>query len=253
MTVFDKYSVYYDALYQDKNYSAEADYVLDSISRYVKPVSILDLGCGTGLHAVNMIKKGCECTGCDMSDSMLKTATANAEKADINCLFIKENALTLNLKRKYSAVTALFHVVSYQNANDDVEAILATASKHLDIGGIFMFDVWYGPAVLSQKPENKIKKMSSEEYEITRYARPELNFRQNTVNVNYHVLINDKNGNKPSEIKETHKMRYFFEPEIALFAEKAGFIILNAEEWMTKSELSERTWSAAFILQKVED
>ena len=62
--IFDAYARYYDLLYQDKDYVAEVDFVVDLLSRYgVKTRSLLELGCGTGCHAGYLGNKGFECIG----------------------------------------------------------------------------------------------------------------------------------------------------------------------------------------------
>ena len=53
MSVFRHYARYYDLLYRDKDYAAEAAYVSKLLGRYGDhAASILDIGCGTGLHAL---------------------------------------------------------------------------------------------------------------------------------------------------------------------------------------------------------
>ncbi|MGZ7180607.1 MAG: class I SAM-dependent DNA methyltransferase, partial [Halobacteriota archaeon] len=76
MDVFDRYAQYYDLFYRDKNYTDEVDYVDALIEKYAlgKPATILDLGCGTGGHAVLLAKKGYDVTGVDRSDAMLAIA-----------------------------------------------------------------------------------------------------------------------------------------------------------------------------------
>ena len=51
----------------------------------------------------------------------------------------------------------MFAVLGYQHTNADVLDALATARAHLDVGGLFAFDVWYGPAVLSERPSERVK------------------------------------------------------------------------------------------------
>ena len=51
MSSFNKYSKYYDLLYDDKNYDLESEYVYNHIKKKSSPKSILELGCGSGGHA----------------------------------------------------------------------------------------------------------------------------------------------------------------------------------------------------------
>ena len=57
-----------------------------------------------------------------------------------------------------------------------------TAGKHLKTGGIFVFDFWFGPGVLTTPPETKIKRMSNKEVDILRIAEPKIHPNEKTEN-----------------------------------------------------------------------
>jgi len=51
--VFNAYAAYYDLLYKEKNYAEEAEYIHGLIQKNTPGAkTILELGCGTGQHAV---------------------------------------------------------------------------------------------------------------------------------------------------------------------------------------------------------
>ena len=95
MSVFGKYAKYYDLLYQDKNYSKEADYI-DRLIKTYHPESktILDLGCGTGRHDILLAEKGFFLTGVDSSKEMLSAAINEKEDQHV-VKVIKEQACHL--------------------------------------------------------------------------------------------------------------------------------------------------------------
>lgn len=74
---------------------------------------------------------------------------------------------------------ALFHVISYQTTNEDVTAAFETARHYLNPGGVFIFDVWYGPTVLTERPSVRIKSMADDQTEIIRLAEPVLHPNEN--------------------------------------------------------------------------
>jgi len=59
MKSFERYSHYYDLIYQDKDYEEECDFVKAIFSQYSRePVTrILDVGCGTGGHALLLAQR----------------------------------------------------------------------------------------------------------------------------------------------------------------------------------------------------
>ena len=73
---FEDYSAVYDALYRDKDYQAETDFLGEVFNKYAKshPQTILDLGCGSGAHAFGLTRRGYRVTGVDRSERMLELA-----------------------------------------------------------------------------------------------------------------------------------------------------------------------------------
>ncbi len=109
-----------------------------------------------------------------------------------------------------------------------------------------MFDYWYGPAVLAQKPERRSKLLKGNGLVLRRNAEPELLVNENIVEVNYNIEAKADSG-EVLQLDEKHSMRYFFLPEIKLLLEQCGFRVLLNEEWMTGKELSEDSWSGVCV------
>ena len=158
---------------------------------------------------------------------------------------------TITFARTFDAVLALFHVVSYQITNEDVSAVFQQASEHLKRGGLFVFDVWYSPAVYNFKPETRMKRMADDEVEVTRIAEPDVIPNENRVSVNYTVYVRDKTTGSFQTFSETHPMRHFSIPEIDLLATAAGFQRLAVEEFLTGVEPGEHTWGVCFVLKLI--
>lgn len=253
MSIFGTYSRYYNLLYKDKNYPGETDYVHGLIKKYQPNAkNILDLGCGTGRHDILLAQRGYEITGVDMSEEML--AVANSQLLSINpkpsyINFIRDDIRAVRLSTTFDVVISLFHVMSYQTTNNDLTAAFATARAHLKEKGIFIFDCWYGPAVLTDRPAVRVKRLEDEEVHVTRIAEPVMHPNQNLVDVNYHVFVKEKASGKVEELKETHRMRYLFLPEIDLLLRKTGMEIIESSEWMTGREPGFDTWGVCFVVR----
>jgi SAM-dependent methyltransferase len=249
MKLFDKYyAQYYDLLYKDKNYESEANYIIYLIKKFHPEVkSILDLGCGTGRHAEVFSDAGFEVLGVDRSPYMIQEAMKR-KKSGIN--FIKGDIRYLNLNRKFDVVTALFHVLSYQNSNQDVEDLFKTVYVHLNKNGLFIFDFWYGPAVITQKPEVRIKELENANVKFIRIAIPKIDYSRNIVEVHYKIFAIDKNNKTFLEHEETHPMRFFFDPELELFIENIGFKLENKFAWLKLDKPTENDWSVVWIVRK---
>lgn len=154
------------------------------------------------------------------------------------------------IDKKFDIVISLFHIASYQNNNQDLLDYFETARVHLNVGGIFIFDCWYGPAVLEQKPSKRTKKIENQNLVITRKANPNCKINNNIVEVNYDIEVLNKLDNTIANIKETHCMRYLFKPEVEFLIEKK-FKILAFKQWLTDKKPSSKSWSVYFILQAI--
>lgn len=245
-SVFNAYSTYYDLLYRDKDYQGEVNYINELLSRYnVCGRDLLEYGSGTGKHGKLLAELGYDVTGIERSAEMVEQAKSSrgfsCQQGDI---------CSVKLGRTFDAVLSLFHVLSYQTNNQSIESVFSRASEHLKSGGLFLFDIWYSPAVLTMKPEVRVKRMSDDFVDITRIAEPSLQPNTNSVDVNYEVFVRDLKSGQVEIITETHPMRHFSLPELDIFAENNGFERLGAEEFMTGSNPSEKTWGVCLVLKK---
>lgn len=249
MANFQQYSKYYDLLYKDKNYKEESEYVIKKIKRFTpKATQILELGSGSGSHAHYFCEAGFEVIGVERSPEMVDLAKSknisgfNPIIGDIS---------SFELSQQFDVVLSLFHVISYLTDNKALIDCFKMVHQHLKSGGIFMFDIWYSPAVYHQKPETRIKRLENSIIEIIRLAESKTESAKNVVTVNFEVLIKDKITHNSETIREEHFMRHFSIPEIEMLAAFIGFEVLSAEEFLTENIPSENTWGVYFILKKI--
>lgn len=255
MKVFEGYAKYYDLLYQDKDYRSEADFVLEAIRQFRPCIkNLLELGCGSGGHAQVLADLGISVLGVDRSVSMIEKAQIKAQslssEVSRRLTFMEADIRHLRLERRFDGAIALFHVMSYQLTNTDVVDAFRAAGEHLHSGGLFVFDCWYGPGVISDRPTVRVKHWTDKGRKITRIAEPIMHPRTNSVDVNYTVFSCNADGGSLEETRETHQMRYFFEPELEMLAAQAGLRIVESREWMASKAPDFGTWTACFVAQK---
>jgi len=111
---------------------------------------------------------------------------------------------TYTTNKKFDAVISLFHVISYQVNNSDLKNAFMTAKKHLLPDGIFIFDCWYGPGVLSDPPTVRVKRLEDDEIHVSRFAEPIVHSMGNIVDVNYNLIIRNKINYSCEELSETY-------------------------------------------------
>lgn len=147
--------------------------------------------------------------------------------------------------KSFDVVLALFHVMSYQTGNNELQAAMSTAATHLRPGGLFIFDCWYGPGVLTDPPATRVRRLQGDGVTVTRIAEPIHLLNENRVDVNYEVIVEGKLGLQ--RIREVHAMRYLFTPEVDLLLEEAGLRRLALLEWQGNGPPSILSWNACFV------
>jgi len=257
MSLFSDYARYYNLLYRDKDYNGETLYILKLLNKHgCSPKTLLDLGCGTGRHALEMTKHGISVTGVDMSQTMLDMGNElidnqNTKEYSVSLpTLLHGDARTVRVNKKYDVVTSLFHVLSYQNTEEDALAVLKTAKEHLNTNGLFLFDFWYGPGVLTDPPTIREKVIEDNEFKVYRKATPVHRVNDNIVEVHYDVCFTSKKNGHESSLNECHTMRYWFYPELKYLIKKAGFNLLDFGAWMEDKKPDNSTWGAWILASK---
>lgn len=249
------YAAAYDALYRGKDYAGECDLLLDVLreanGRGLR--RILDLGCGTGSHALILAQRGLEVIGVDRSAEMTEIARQRAAPLPPGRRpeFVTADIRDLRLDETFDAVLMMFAVLGYQRTNAEVLAALHTARAHLDEGGLFAFDVWYGPAVLNERPSERVKVAESASRKIIRVASGSLDARNHLCAVDYRLWTLD-GGRLVDEVAESHLVRYFFPLELELFLDVAGFSLLRLEAFPDRAgDPDESTWNVLALARAV--
>lgn len=251
MKNFDAYAAYYDLLYHDKDYAGEAAYVGNLIRRHNPGAkSILELGCGTGTHARELVKQDLSITGVDRSEAMIQLALQRSPEGVANgsLTFLQGDLRNFRAGRRFDAVLALFHVMSYQTSNEDLCAAMATAAAHLQPGGVLIFDCWYGPGVLTDPPVARVRRLDGKGFQVTRIAEPVQFPNENRVDVCYEIIV--ERSSCIERITEVHSMRYLFTPEIDALLSGAGLRRVALETWMGGGDPDCTTWNACFVATK---
>ncbi len=250
MSAFSKYSNYYDLLYVDKDYQQESDFLQKLIQKHhPQAKSIIEFGSGSGIHSTLLAKNFDKIYGVDMSSGMVDKAIARRDALSMQeqISYVVGDIETVELPVKTDVLLSLFHVISYQTSNEKLSNVLQNAKRHMKEGGLFIFDIWYGPAVLEQKPETRIKKGEDDKISVTRFANPVHHPNDCVVDVNYEVHIVEKESMVTEVINEKHPMRYFFMPELQYILEKEGFSLLETGEWLTGKNASNDSWGVYFV------
>jgi len=146
MSNYDVFSEFYDDMMGDR--SRNVALVAGLITKHrPKAKKVLELACGTGA-ILKALSGKYEVSGLDVSRGMLAKAKKKLPKAG----FYRQSMARFSIKDKFDVVLCLFDSINHLLSFKEWEAVFAGAKKHLNEGGLFVFDM--------NTPE-KLEKLSS--------------------------------------------------------------------------------------------
>ncbi len=130
----------YDLIMDDINYDAYAEYFVKIFEKHMskKPISIVDIGCGTGNLTFSLNKLGFDMTGVDNSIEMLSKAKQKDEKG---LLWINQDMTELDLFGTYDASVSLLDCVNHLENKQAIEKYLNRLHYFVEPEGLIVFDI----------------------------------------------------------------------------------------------------------------
>ena len=133
----------YDLLYGalGKDYAAEAQEVHELIqARRPGARTLLDVGCGTGGH-LRHLTRWYDAAGVDLEPSMLAQARIHLPDTPL----AEADMRSFDLDQQYDAVVCLFSAIGHLPSVEDLDAAVATMTRHLAPSGVLIVDGWILP------------------------------------------------------------------------------------------------------------
>ncbi|MFP4014392.1 MAG: class I SAM-dependent methyltransferase [Chitinispirillaceae bacterium] len=142
--LFENYSRKYDQEEFTKGTLGEVDFIEHELF-FDKDKRILDVGCGTGRHSVELARRGYNVTGVDLSLSMLSRAREKASEASVDVRYIRADARNLSFSPRFDLVIMLCEGAFPLMETDEMNyMILQGAARALKSGGKFIFTTLNG-------------------------------------------------------------------------------------------------------------
>lgn len=237
--LFDNYGENYDKEIFTQGTKGECDFIEKEID-YNKSLKIIDVGCGTGRHAIELTKRGYYVTGIDLSECQLIKAKQKAEKENLTIEFLMHDARNLPFENQFDVAIMLceggFPLMETDEMNFE---ILKSVSKSLKNKSKIIFTTLNGLFPLfnsiddfhegihegeeAQYKSNHFDLMTMRDYNTTTFTDDDGNEYQLDCNERYYI---------PSEITWLLKSLGFSKVEI--FGAKLGAYSRNDE--LTKED-----------------
>lgn len=135
-TPYKKFALVYDSIMGDRFYNGYFKFLIKIFNELkFKPANILEIACGTGKLAKIFLDKEYEIEGLDMSGDMLDIAGKKGLKIH------RQNMVSFKLKKKYDLILCIFDSLNYIQRKVDLKRSFNSVNKHLESGGLFIFDM----------------------------------------------------------------------------------------------------------------
>jgi 2-polyprenyl-3-methyl-5-hydroxy-6-metoxy-1,4-benzoquinol methylase len=191
-----------------------------------KDAKILELCCGTGRLTIPIAQAGHNITGVDFTVSMLDKAKSKALEVDLKIDFIEADIKTLDLGTLYDFIFIPFNSIHHLYHNEDLFKVFTMVKKHLEEGGLFMFDC-YNPnieyIVSCGKELTNIaayQTIDGREVLIKQLMRYESATQINRIAWHYYI-------NNEFHSVQNMDMRLYFPQELNFYLEKNGFKVMH--------------------------
>jgi ubiquinone/menaquinone biosynthesis C-methylase UbiE len=214
--LFENYGEKYDNEVFTQGTVGECDFIEQELN-FDKSLKILDVGCGTGRHAIELTKRGYNVTGIDLSENQLARARKKAEAEGLKIEFQKQDARNLTFRKEFDTAIMLceggFSLMETDEMNFD---ILKSVSRSLKDQNKFIFTTLNGLFPLYHSVE-KFLNSEREEGNAT--------YRSNTFDLmtfrdHNETEIEDDSGKK---IKVESNERYYVPSEISWLLKSLGY------------------------------
>ena len=212
--LFQNYAETYETEEFTKGTIGEIDFIEKEIN-HNKSTKILDIGCGTGRHSIELAKRGYNVTGIDLSECMLERAIEKAKEAKVEVEFIKADARDLKFEKKFDLALIICEGGFPLMETDEMNfMILQSAAKSLKDKGKLILTTLNGLFPLFHSVKDFINSNSTD-------GKPDANtfdlmtFRDKSI-----LEFTDDGGNK-KKIKCDE--RYYVPSEITWLLKSLGF------------------------------
>ncbi len=214
--LFENYGKTYDKESFTQGTIGECDFIEQELN-YNKSLKILDVGCGTGRHSIELSKRGYTVTGIDLSESQLARAREKANKENLNINFQKYDARNLPFNKEFDAAIMLceggFALMETDEMNFE---ILKNVTKSLKNKSKFIFTTLNGLFPLYHSVEKFCAANSGGDNATYRSKTFDLmTFREH----NTTRIVDDSGDEKTLECNE----RFYVPSEITWFLKSLGY------------------------------
>ena len=138
-----QYPEYY-ALGYRWNTEVECAFIEACLKKHGPPhaVRLLDLGCGSGRHMVELANRGYQLTGVDTAPEMVAHVQDVAQREGLSIEASVDDLRRLTIPGTFDAVFCFMDTFRFLLTNEEIKAHFQSVAKRLVPGGLYLLDFW---------------------------------------------------------------------------------------------------------------
>jgi len=232
MKMKDEFSLearFYDKIWGKHDYDADVKFLVGFFRKY-HCRNVIDIGCGTGNHALRLSKLGYEVTGVDVSPTMLEIAKAKDKEAKIRFLQgdVKKLERVIPKDQRFDAAICLGQVFSHLMTDKDVQVFLKRLHEILKRNSLFVFSARNAKKI-NEECLNKLRldhMLNEEKLQLLILAHNRRDSQDPNIIVWNPIYLIKENSKVDLQIRE-HKLRWFEFSTLKKMITENGFKIVT--------------------------
>ncbi|OON96708.1 MAG: methyltransferase [Epulopiscium sp. Nele67-Bin005] len=249
MEIYNQFAKVYSTFMGDTPYESWKHFIKEEIQKYnINPKIMCDLGCGIGTLCEAFSSENVEMIGIDNSEEMLIEARENAQKKNLDILYLCQDMSEFELFGTVDVIYCSCDSLNYLLEKDEVIKTFRLVNNYLEKDGLFIFDIntpykyneILGEKTFAQQTENAAyiwENYFDEVEQINEYG------------VTFFIQEPDKRYTKTEEF---HYQKAYTIEEIKCFLQEVGLELLGIYDDYTKNPYHEKSVRATFVVRETQ-
>lgn len=257
MSVFEN-PQYFEIAFQHRDIGRECDFIESVTELYSKTDNrkVLDVFCGTGAHILELLRRGYEADGFDVTDPMLNYVRSKIDPASYQPKLWKDNLENFKVDCEYGVLTNMLTSFNYITTNESVLSHIESAAKALSYGGLYIIEMNHPRDILSSgtsAPNRWVEVRGDIEIEMDwDYKSAQLDYIDQVYNMTGKMTIRE--GGKEKILTSEERIRIYLYQEMRALISLSGWLNLvkafGAFHLDQELDSSDASWRMILILRK---
>jgi len=208
--------------FPDAQASAQDVDRIEALLHLAPPLDVLDVGCGTGRHAIEMARRGYRVVGIDVAKRYLDQARQAARKAGVAVEFHDQRGSELPDREAFDFAMAYWHTIGFM-ADEEIRRHFAAIRAALRPGGTFLY-VFQGPRLIPGQESEDATPVRTWQERNGKFILTEKCFQEGYRNE--HCVVIDTQAGEIIEYRERQRAMAY--AEVLGYLRAAGFASVEA-------------------------